>query len=75
MVSKEGMVSLFKGLKASLLLVSNPIIQFAFYEKLKRILVQRYSNNPFMANFLSGAISKAIATVFTFPYLVIRTYL
>ena len=36
MVSNEGILSLWKGLLASLILVSNPIIQFCVYEWLKK---------------------------------------
>lgn len=71
MLRQEGVTSLFKGLQASLMLVINPIIQFSVYERLKRGQSQPPS---FLVNFLSGAISKAIATVVTFPYIVIRTY-
>ncbi len=35
MLHQEGPQSLFKGLQASLMLVINPIIQFAVYERLK----------------------------------------
>ena len=35
MVKNEGILSLWKGLLASLILVSNPIIQFVVYEWLK----------------------------------------
>jgi len=58
-----------------MLLVINPIIQFEVYERLKQIIQQRFKNNQFIANFINGAISKAIATILTFPYIVIRTYL
>ena len=73
MYKKEGIESFFKGLMTSVLLVVNPIIQFYFYEKLKRM--GRFKKNQFLLNFLSGAVSKAIATLITFPYQVIRTYL
>lgn len=71
MLNEEGMQSLFKGLSTSILLVINPIIQFYFYEKLKRTNL----NNRFLYNFINGAISKAVATILTYPYIVIRTYL
>jgi len=35
MIEKEGYLSLFNGLKSSLVLVSNPIIQYSVYENLK----------------------------------------
>ena len=36
LISEEGFFSLWKGLLASLILVSNPIIQFCVYEWLKK---------------------------------------
>ena len=76
-ISKEGVQALFKGLLASLWLVSNPIIQFWFYERFKKININNNNNNNnnFVFNFISGAVSKAIATIITFPYIVVRTYL
>ena len=35
LIKKEGVLALFKGLLASLILVTNPIIQFVVYEWLK----------------------------------------
>jgi len=36
MVNREGLMSLWKGMLASMILVSNPIIQFVVYEWLKK---------------------------------------
>ena len=36
LIEKEGVLALFKGLLASLILISNPIIQFVVYEWLKK---------------------------------------
>lgn len=41
MFKEEGVLALWKGVLASLILVSNPIIQFAVYEYLKK----HYSKN------------------------------
>ena len=38
MYKKEGILSFFKGIEASLFLVINPIIQFIIYEFLKKKL-------------------------------------
>mmetsp|Transcript_26711 Transcript_26711/g.40381 ORF Transcript_26711/g.40381 Transcript_26711/m.40381 type:complete len:393 (-) Transcript_26711:131-1309(-) len=72
----EGISSLWKGTITSLLLVSNPVIQFFFYGQVKQHLLKRkrklqvnkqnVSISPLEA-FLVGAIAKAIATVFTYP--------
>jgi solute carrier family 25 (peroxisomal adenine nucleotide transporter), member 17 len=72
---KEGISSLWSGTSSSLLLVSNPIIQFVCYEQLKQklFLVKRrlpsrdqHSISPAEA-FLMGALSKALATIVTYP--------
>ncbi|KAL4455846.1 hypothetical protein ABPG74_003256 [Tetrahymena malaccensis] len=73
MIQKEGIFSLFKGLSASLILVINPIVQFITYEYLKEKLSGSISSQ-FLLYFICGAISKAIATIITFPYQVIRTF-
>lgn len=39
---EKGVAYLWKGTIASLILVSNPIIQFAFYEGIKRVVLLRY---------------------------------
>lgn len=59
----EGFGRLWSGISPSLILVSNPAIQFAVYEYLKR----RISTKSAFSVFLMGAVSKAIATVITYP--------
>lgn len=71
MVQSEGVLSIFKGLEASLILTINPIIQFFVYESIKHKFA--YSEYVSLVNFLAGGISKAIATVLTYPYQLIRT--
>jgi len=72
----EGISSLWKGTVTSLLLVSNPVIQFFFYGQVKQHLLQRkrisqlnkrnVSILPLEA-FLVGAVAKALSTVCTYP--------
>lgn len=59
----EGLSSLWSGLGPSLMLVSNPAIQFTVYEALKR----RFESKSAMGFFLMGATAKAVATVLTYP--------
>jgi len=55
----------------SLLLVINPTINMTFFERLK-VILPKMMNKDF-ALFLSGAISKLLATVSTYPLTTVRT--
>lgn len=72
----NGIGHLWAGTGASLLLVSNPIIQFFLYEELK-VLQLRTADASLapMKTFLTGAIAKAIATIVTYPLQVTQTVL
>ena len=103
---EEGVQGLYKGLLPSLILVSNPAIQFLAYEQLVRLLSAYYRSRhrptpltltsvpthtantevrvevgggvqvPVLSAldfFVLGAVSKAVATVATYPYQVVRT--
>lgn len=63
---KEGLKSLWSGTLPSLILVSNPALQFMTYEALKRRVVTN-GNLPAPTAFLLGAIAKAFATIVTYP--------
>lgn len=67
--NEEGLSALWSGTLASLILVSNPAIQFMIYEAVKRQLDILYPGKQFGAGayFLIGAFSKAVATVLTYP--------
>lgn len=72
----SGVVHLWSGTGASLLLVSNPIIQFFLYEELK-VLQLRSEKISFTSvqAFVTGAVAKAVATVVTYPLQVTQTVL
>ncbi|KRX04371.1 Mitochondrial carrier domain [Pseudocohnilembus persalinus] len=74
MIKNEGISSLYKGLQASLFLVTNPLVQFTVYEFLKTKITGFDKKFSFILFFLAGAISKAIATIVTFPPQLLRTY-
>ncbi|EFJ21648.1 hypothetical protein SELMODRAFT_82841 [Selaginella moellendorffii] len=69
----------FDGLSASLVLVSNPAIQYTVFEQLKGLLVKRHrksraensDSSPLVISafsaFLLGALSKTAATIITYP--------
>jgi adenine nucleotide transporter 17 len=69
----EGVSGLWKGLAASFLLVSNPVINFVLYEFLKDRILSKSFKPSTASYFLLAALSKAIATFATYPLLTIRT--
>eukprot|EP01127_Copromyxa_protea_P009431 TRINITY_DN2229_c0_g1_i1.p1 TRINITY_DN2229_c0_g1~~TRINITY_DN2229_c0_g1_i1.p1 ORF type:complete len:303 (+),score=73.72 TRINITY_DN2229_c0_g1_i1:39-947(+) len=67
---EEGVEALWGGTASSLMLVSNPVIHFVVYDKVKLIFSKSGEANPHLSSgeiFLIGAIAKALATVFTYP--------
>lgn len=71
---KEGLRGLWSGTIPSLLLVSNPAIQFMVYESLKRKLISNRHFDSFTA-FLLGATAKAVATTLTYPLQLVQSRL
>lgn len=77
MARQEGVRSLWNGTLPSLLLVSNPAIQFMTYEAIKRRMhvycgVEQLSGITY---FFIGAVAKAVATVLTYPLQLVQTKL
>eukprot|EP00928_Gymnodinium_smaydae_P009507 TRINITY_DN13570_c0_g1_i1.p1 TRINITY_DN13570_c0_g1~~TRINITY_DN13570_c0_g1_i1.p1 ORF type:complete len:306 (+),score=45.62 TRINITY_DN13570_c0_g1_i1:74-991(+) len=67
--STEGVRALWNGVLPSLMLVSNPVVQFVTYEYLKK-LWQRICRRSALRGFeffLIGALAKVAATVATYP--------
>lgn len=72
----EGIQGLWAGAVPSLMLVSNPALQFMMYEALKRRIAQFSSNSPStLTIFLMGAMAKTFATILTYPLQLIQTKL
>ncbi|RMZ87783.1 hypothetical protein DV736_g4985, partial [Chaetothyriales sp. CBS 134916] len=70
--SDDGWSGLWRGLKASLVLVVNPSITYGAYERLRVVLFGgRASLKPWEA-FLLGALSKSLATIATQPLIVAK---
>ena len=65
----EGLSKLWSGTLPSLMLVTNPAIQFMTYETLKRKITAslRNSQPPAWMFFAIGAVAKAISTALTYP--------
>ncbi|MCJ1316600.1 ADP/ATP carrier protein [Xylographa vitiligo] len=70
--SEDGWTGLWRGLKASLVLVVNPAITYGAYQRLKDLIYPGKTHlRPFEAFFL-GALSKSIATIVTQPLIVAK---
>jgi adenine nucleotide transporter 17 len=71
----EGFKTLWSGTSSSLLLVTNPTIQFAAYEALKRSTWFSifFGENHHICHLLNGALAKFLATVATYPLQVVQT--
>jgi hypothetical protein len=68
----DGVTGLWRGLKASLVLVVNPAITYGAYERLKTALFpSKTTLRPWEA-FALGAMSKALATIATQPLIVAK---
>ncbi|KKY21739.1 putative peroxisomal adenine nucleotide transporter 1 [Phaeomoniella chlamydospora] len=73
--SEDGVSGLWRGLKASLVLVVNPAITYGAYQRLRTLFFPGKLNlRPWEAFFL-GAMSKALATIFTQPLIVAKVCL
>ncbi|KAI9875513.1 MAG: ADP/ATP carrier protein [Pleopsidium flavum] len=70
--SEDGWTGLWRGLKASLVLVINPAITYGAYQRLKDLLFPGKSNLRPWEAFLLGAMSKALATIATQPLIVAK---
>ena len=74
---EEGLLALWAGVTSSLLLVTNPMIQFAVYEQSKRIaaaaLVVEDTGDLYSATFFFlGGWAKFVATLMTYPLQVVQ---
>jgi solute carrier family 25 (peroxisomal adenine nucleotide transporter), member 17 len=76
-VKEKGWTHLWAGTGASLLLVTNPILQFFVYEELKSRLwlAPVITNHNNVRAFVNGALAKLVATVVTYPLQLSQTIL
>jgi len=72
---QEGISTLWSGTIPSLVLVSNPALQFMVYESLKRRTIEFLGQENVSSGiiFMLGAISKSIATIVTYPLQVVQS--
>lgn len=78
----DGVKGFYKGLIPSLILVSNPAVQYMVYEQVARFVsklkIKRSGGNGKLTSldvFLVGAVAKLVATLVTFPYLLVKSRL
>jgi len=70
--SEDGWTGLWRGLKASLVLVVNPSITYGAYQRLREVFFKdKKVLKPWEA-FMLGAMSKALATIATQPLIVAK---
>lgn len=67
----DGITGLWRGLKPSLVLTVNPAITYGVFERVKTIILATSTDGKMTPgkSFLVGALSKTLATVVTFPYI------
>lgn len=70
--SEDGWTGLWRGLKASLVLVVNPSITYGAYQRLREVLFPNKQNLSLGESFLLGALSKMLATIATQPLIVAK---
>ncbi|CAG8579794.1 22860_t:CDS:2 [Racocetra persica] len=72
---EDGITGLWKGLGPSLVLCINPAITYGAFERFKDIMLKRNFNLTPGLIFWLGALSKTIATVVTYPYIMAKVRL
>ncbi|KAK9700061.1 hypothetical protein RND81_08G214700 [Saponaria officinalis] len=79
---EAGILGFWKGVIPTLIMVSNPALQFMIYETLLKKLKQRRAAKKIDSNgvtaleiFLLGAVAKLGSTVVTYPFLVVKARL
>ncbi|KAF2857791.1 mitochondrial carrier [Piedraia hortae CBS 480.64] len=70
--SEDGITGLWRGIRASLVLVVNPAITYGAYERLREILYPSKKSLAAHEAFLLGALAKAMATIATQPLIVAK---
>lgn len=70
--SEDGWTGLWRGLKASLVLVVNPAITYGAYQRLREVMYPGKKQLKPLEAFLLGAMSKVLATIATQPLIVAK---
>lgn len=73
-IEEEGVTGLWLGLRPGLVLTVNPAITYGMYERVKSLVLLTKSDenmSPWLS-FVTGAFSKTLATVVTYPYIMAK---
>ncbi|PVV02328.1 hypothetical protein BB560_003222 [Smittium megazygosporum] len=79
-VKSDGITGMWKGFGPSMILCINPAITYGLFEKIKEFIIHKKFRigidagleSPFLTPieaFLTGALSKVVATIVTYPYI------
>lgn len=75
-LAEEGVAGFWKGIKPSLILCVNPAITYGSFEKIKQFVTATLGLKLTPGvNFLIGALSKTLATIITYPYIMAKVRL
>lgn len=74
-LADDGITGLWRGLKPSLVLTINPAITYGMFERLKTAALKEGEKMTPGKAFYLGAMSKTMATVVTYPYIMAKTRL
>ncbi|KAK7207212.1 mitochondrial carrier domain-containing protein [Myxozyma melibiosi] len=71
-IKEDGLTGLWRGLKASLVLVVNPAITYGMYQRFRDTIFSDKANLTAYDSFFLGALSKSMATITTQPMIVAK---
>ncbi|KAI8443868.1 hypothetical protein BY996DRAFT_8559505 [Phakopsora pachyrhizi] len=71
-VKDDGLSGLWRGLKPSLVLTINPAITYGSFERLKVAILGSDGKMTAGKAFWIGALSKTLATIVTYPYIMAK---
>ncbi|KAI8452022.1 mitochondrial carrier domain-containing protein [Phakopsora pachyrhizi] len=74
-VKDDGLSGLWRGLKPSLVLTINPAITYGSFERLKVAILGSDGKMTAGKAFWIGALSKTLATIVTYPYIMAKVRL
>ncbi|KAJ1307265.1 hypothetical protein OPQ81_001378 [Rhizoctonia solani] len=76
-VNEDGIAGLWAGIKPSMVLTVNPAITYGAFERIKSIMLASTNSSKLTPGkaFLVGALSKTLATVVTYPYIMAKVRL